>query len=573
MLKSHPLLLAALLTALLVASCAPAIPTATPAPILTEQPVIPVTGAATVQTIEIQLQNNPLQINAVLRGQLPDSGCTTISGVDQVRDGNTIKLNVNTVTTNDPAVSCLQVLTPFEQVVALDVSSLQPGKYAVNVSGLEQSFEVPAGEAPAASLEQFRQVLVNALNARDYAKLKTLMEPSFTIAYWASEGSVISPDQAIEQLQRNLLNASSPIIADPKKDFVTLLRSDPVTSGAVEASFNCAISGEEYCVTIAGPNAVKASPLFTSGWGAQGKDEAILYLAKRANGEPYWHGILYAKDGFVKAEPTVIAQPVDTKAYATQVQYVRALQDVRMRSGPGTQFSIIGFIAAGQTGKVTGVNSNRSWWRVICPDGSLGSCWVSAASNLTSPADSPLPENIAYPTNVQYVMAQKDVNIYNGPSSQYSVIGFVAGGQTAKVTGVSADRNWWRVVCPVPVPGNCWVSADISQTRPVELGGKADVQSVEAVVIQGQPIQVDAIARGTLPDAGCTTIAGASQSRNGNTFIVVLTTKVNPNTMCAQVITPFEYVIPLDVSSLVPGHYIVDVNGVEGSFDLPVSYP
>ncbi len=573
MLKSRRFLLTTLMTVLLVASCAPAIPTSTPTPILTEQPVIPVTGTAIVQTIEIRLQNNPLQVNAVLRGQLPDSGCTTISGVDQVRDGNTFQLTVNTVTTSDPAVSCLTVLTPFEQVVPLEVSDLQPGKYAVNVNGLGQSFEVPASEVPAASVEQFRKVLVDALNARDYAKLKTLMEPSFTIAYWASEGSTISQDQAIEQLQRNLLNASSPIVADPEKDFVALLRSDPITAGAVEASFDCANKSAEYCVTIAGPNPVKASPLFTYGWGAQGKDEAILFLAKRSNGELYWHGLFYAKDGFLKAEPTVVVQPVDTKAYATQVKYVQALEDVRMRSGPGTQFSIIGFIAAGQTGKVTGVNSNGSWWRVICPDGSLGSCWVSAATNLTRPADSPLPDNTAYPTNVQYVMAQKDVNIYNGPSSQYSIVGFVAGGQTAKVTGVSADKNWWRVVCPVPVPGNCWVSADTSQTRPVDLGGKADVQSVEAVVLQGQPIRVNAIARGTLPDAGCTTIAGASQSRNGNTFVVVLTTKVNPNTMCAQVITPFEYVIPLDISSLVPGHYIVDVNGVEGSFDLPISYP
>jgi uncharacterized protein YraI len=571
--QSRSFLLAALVTILFLAACAPAIPTLTPAPIRTEQPVIPVTGAAIVQTIEIQLQNNPLQVNAILRGQLPDSGCTTISGVDQIRDGNTFRLTVNTASTNDPAVSCLQVLTPFEQVVPLDVKDLQPGKYAVNVSGLEQSFEVLASEVPAASVPQFRQVLVDALNARDYAKLKTLMEPTFTIAYWGAEGNSISLDQAIEQFQRNLLNASSPIVADPNKDFVALLRSDPITAGAVEASFNCADRNVEYCVTIAGPNPVKASPLYTSGWGAQGKDEAILFLAQRSNGEIYWHGLFYAKDGFVKAEPTVVAQPVDTKAYATQVQYVRALEDVRMRSGPGTQYSIIGLIATGQTGKVTGVSANRSWWRVICPDGSLGSCWVSAAANLTRPTDSPLPENTAYPTSVQYVMAQRDVNIYNGPSSQYSVVGFVAGGQTAKVTGVSADRNWWRVICPVPVPGNCWVSADASLTRPVELGGKADVQSVEAVVLQGQPLRVNAIARGTLPDAGCTTIAGASQSRNGNTFTVVLTTKVNPNALCAQVITPYEYAIALDVSSLVPGHYLVDVNGVEGSFDLPVSYP
>jgi uncharacterized protein YraI len=572
MAKSRSLLITILMFVLLTVSCAPTITTLTPAPILTEGPSIPVTGMASVGSAEIQIvSSDPLQINAILRGQLPDSGCTTISSVQQAREGNTFRMTLNTITTNDPAVSCLQVLTPFEQVVPLETGNLQPGQYVVNANGFEQSFEVPA-----ASVEQFRQVLLDALNARDYEKVKSLMEPSFTIAYWGSDGSANTPEQAIEQLQRNLLNASSSIVADPNKDFSTLVRSDPVTSGNMEASFACADKSDEFCVTIRGTNEVKASPLFTSGWGASGRDEAILFMAKRSNGEPYWYGLLYAKDGFVQPTPVVVAtQPatLDTKAYATQVKYVLALQYVRIRSGPDTRFNVIGFIAAGRTAKVTGVNANGAWWQVICPNNLVANCWVSAATDLTRPSNGPLPDNSAYPTSVQYVMAQRDVNIYNGPGSQYSVVGFVAAGQTAKVTGVSADKNWWRVVCPVPVPSNCWVSANTSQTRPIELGRKADVQSVEAVVLQTRPIQVNAIARGTLPDAGCTTIAGASQSRNGNTFIIVLTTKVNANVMCAQVITPFEYVIPLDVSSLVPGHYIVDVNGVEGSFDLPASYP
>ena len=550
MLKPSPLLFVTLITVLLVASCAPSIATPTPAPILTEEPSIPVTGSVVVQTMEIQLLGNPLQVNAILRGQLPDSGCTTISSIDQVRDGNTIKLAVNTVTTNDPAVSCLQVLTPFEQMVPLDISNLQPGKYIVNASGLEQSFELPSRSA-----EQLRQVLVDTLNARDYEKLKTLMEPSFMIAYWRSEGTTNTKEQAVEQLQRNLLHPTSPVSADPNKDLAALLGMDPVT--------------------IVGPGVVEVSPLFTSGWGAQGKDEAILFLAKRPNGEPYWYGLLFAKDGFAKPAPIVltpvVVTPVDTKAYATQVKYVLALQDVRMRSGPGTQFNIIGFIAGGQTAKVTGVNSDGNWWRVICPDNSTGSCWVSAARNLTSPSDGPLPDTTGYPTNVQYVMALRDVNIYSAPGDQFSIIGFVAAGQTAKVTGISADRNWWRVICPDGSVGSCWVTTAPDQTREADLTGKADVQSVEVQVLQTQPIQANAIARGMLPDAGCTTIAGATQMRNGNTFTIVLTTKKNPNVMCAQVLTPFEYVIPLEVSPLVPGFYIADVNGVEGYFDLPAS--
>ena len=549
MLKKTSLLFATIIV-LLAVSCAPVIATPTPAPILTEEPSIPVTGSAVVQSIEMQLLNNPLQVNAILRGQLPDSGCTTISSIDQIRDGNAFKLAVNTVTTNDPAVSCLQVLTPFEQVVPLDVSNLQPGKYTVTANGLEQSFEVPARNN-----EQLSQVLVDALNARDYEKLKILMEPSFMIAYWRSEGTANTKEQAVEQLQRNLLHPTSPVSVDRNKDLVSLLGVDPAT--------------------IVGPGVVEVTPVFTYGWGAQGKDEAILFLSKRSDGEPYWHGLLFAKDGFAKPAPVVltpvIVTPVDTNAYATQVKYVLALQDVRMRSGPGTQFNIIGFVAGGQTAKVTGVNSDRNWWRVICPDNSAGSCWVSAAANLTRPSDGPLPDTTAYPTNVQYVMALRDVNIHKGPGDQFSIIGFVAAGQTAKVTGISADRNWWRVICPDGSTGSCWVTTAPDQTREADLTGKADVQNVEVQVLQTQPIQANAIARGMLPDSGCTTIAGVTQTRNGNTFTIVLTTKKDPNVMCGQMLTPFEYVIPLEVAPLIPGFYIADVNGVEGYFDLPAS--
>ena len=550
MFKSAPILIAILIV-LLAASCAPVIPPSTPAPILTEEPVIPVTGPADVQSMEIQvLEGDPLQVNAILRGQLPNAGCTTISSVDQVREGNTFRLTVNTSTTNDPAVSCAQVLTPFEQIVALDVSSLPPGKYTVIANGIEQSFDLPARDAGL-----FSQALVDAIQARDFEKLKSLMEPTFTIAYWQSEGTSNTPEQAIEQLQRNLLSQSSQITADPNKNLAELLGMDPVT--------------------IVGPDALEIRPLFSSGWGPEGKDEAVLFIAKRSDGAYYWYGLLFGKDGFAKPAPSVATPtPVDTKAYATQVQYVLAQQDVNMRSGPGLQFKIINYIAAGQTAKVTGVSANGAWWRVICPDNTVGSCWVSAATNLTKPSNSPLPDQTSYPTNVKYVTALKDVNIYLGPGTQFSIVGLVKTGETAQVLGVNADKRWWQVPC-LADEVKCWISADPKLTQPTGLSSLADVQSVEVQVLQSYPIVVNAIARGMLPDAGCTTIAGATQSRSGNSFTVTLTTKRDPLALCAQMLTPFEYTVPLDVSGLMAGRYNVNVNGVFVSFELPppVSYP
>jgi hypothetical protein len=272
------------LIAALVSAC---IPVATPAaPTPADTSTAPSASVALVQSIEIQiLESHPVQVNAVARGQLPDAGCTTIASVDQVRDGNTFKITLRTTT--DPLALCAQALTPFEQVIPLDVRDLPPGEYVVNVNGVEQSFELPAQDA-----SNFDQVLVEALNARNYDLLKTLMGDPFMIGYWLSEGTSNTPEQAIELFKMNLLNSSAPIVADPNKDLVALLGTDPVT--------------------IVGPGVIEARSLFTSGWGSEGKDEAVLFIAKQPDGSLYWHGFLFAKDGFEKSVPTQPADPTAT---------------------------------------------------------------------------------------------------------------------------------------------------------------------------------------------------------------------------------------------------------------------
>lgn len=456
----------------LLSSCAPIPATPSPAPASTVAP--PTVSAAVVQSVEVQiLDSEPLQVNAIIRGQLPDGGCTTISSVDQVRNGNTI--NIQLMTTTDPLAICTLATTPFEQIVPLDVSNLPPATFTVKANGVEATFELLPRDPSA-----FQQVLVDALNRRDYELQKILMDRTFMIGYWLSEGTENTPDDAIQQLQTNLLSPTTPITPDYNKNLRDLLGTDPVT--------------------ILRPEIGEASPVFVTGLGAEGKDEGILFVAKQPDGGLYWHGLLFAKDGFAQPEPEPIPTlPVDMNAYQTNVKYVMALQDVNIRSGPGTQFRSLSYIAEGQTAKVTGVSANGNWWRVICPDDSVGSCWVSALSSLTRETDGPPPE--------------------------------------------------------------------------IPPATKADVQSVEIQILESFPVQANAIARGQLPDAGCTTIAGVNQSRSGNTFTVTLTTKVDPNAMCSQVITPFENVIPLDVSSLLPAQYIVNVNGVEASFELPNIQP
>lgn len=73
----------------------------------------------------------------------------------------------------------------------------------------------------------------------------------------------------------------------------------------------------------------------------------------------------------------------------TPVQYIMAQTDVRIRKGPGTQYGIIGQLFGGQMAAVTGITKDDGWWRVVCPDGTTGNCFVSALPSLTQPTTAP----------------------------------------------------------------------------------------------------------------------------------------------------------------------------------------
>jgi hypothetical protein len=73
----------------------------------------------------------------------------------------------------------------------------------------------------------------------------------------------------------------------------------------------------------------------------------------------------------------------------TQVRYVLALKDMTIYGGPGMTYEPIGPVFGGQIALVTGVSADESWWRVICPDDTVGDCWVSADPELTEPATPP----------------------------------------------------------------------------------------------------------------------------------------------------------------------------------------
>jgi inhibitor of cysteine peptidase len=101
--------------------------------------------------------------------------------------------------------------------------------------------------------------------------------------------------------------------------------------------------------------------------------------------------------------------------------------------------------------------------------------------------------------------------------------------------------------------------------------GLAGVESIEIMLLESFPVQVNVVVRGNLPDS-CTEIAEIDQGTDleDETFWVEITTVRTTDEPCAQVLVPFQESVPVDVQGLPAGTYTVDVNGVEGTFTLEV---
>ena len=103
-------------------------------------------------------------------------------------------------------------------------------------------------------------------------------------------------------------------------------------------------------------------------------------------------------------------------------------------------------------------------------------------------------------------------------------------------------------------------------------GGLARVEGLRVEVRGQRPASAWLVVSGTLPDA-CTRLESPHVQRMGGVFEIVLETRRPFGASCAQVLTPFERRIRLDVDPAVSGAYVVTVNGVTESFAVHVIDP
>jgi len=209
---------------------------------------------------------------------------------------------------------------------------------------------VPTPPLPCPTASELLQTIVSALNAKNFNAAQTTMGTSFGMAFWQSQALTLTTDQAVQQLQ-SYIGASTQLVPDSNKDLITLL-------GGVNPYSNMHL------------DPAKSQALYVSGWGLDGKGEAILFVTQGLDGRNHWDSVLVAPTGFAPqttgvpyavigiAPGDVLAIRVDAGANQPQIgSFPREAVNV-MRTGPTVNAD------------------NATWWEVLNPSGGVG--WVNS---------------------------------------------------------------------------------------------------------------------------------------------------------------------------------------------------
>ncbi len=140
----------------------------------------------------------------------------------------------------------------------------------------------PVETAPpnlSASLEDFKAALLKAIMDQDTAKLASWMTAPFLTGGWRADGSDTSPEDALQDLYTNYLGADNHLEWVEDADLPALMGGlDPLS--------------------MPRPEAAVIEAALVSGWGLDGRDEAILFISRLPDGSYKWHGWIVIKGGF-----------------------------------------------------------------------------------------------------------------------------------------------------------------------------------------------------------------------------------------------------------------------------------
>ena len=179
----------------------------------------------------------------------------------------------------------IRILAPLFVIFALSLSgcaqAIQPVTTNENVPTPVTTDPADAVDNPDIFVdpESFLPALLQALTAHETGKLQQWMTNPFLESTWRFNQSEISPDEAIYFLYADQLGTENKLELVKDADLKALLGGvDPLSIPGSE-------SGVMYAYLV-------------SGWGKDGRDEAILFITKEPADNLKWHGWMQVKGGF-----------------------------------------------------------------------------------------------------------------------------------------------------------------------------------------------------------------------------------------------------------------------------------
>lgn len=216
---------------------------------------------------------SPIPVHAVASLRLPNT-CAQLGEVRLAREANTFHIWL--IADIADREDCSADSIPFLARIPLNIVNLPEGSYVVDINGTTASFDPRTVPAATTETQAFENLLMAAVTAKNIHEMKSLMQEDFIVAYWRSESVTYPAPEAAAQLAENYL---------------------PSSSAPTFHSFE-AVPGFDLAA-MAGPEVELVSTLHATGLGADADSEALLLIARRADGSLYWHSILITHDGFV----------------------------------------------------------------------------------------------------------------------------------------------------------------------------------------------------------------------------------------------------------------------------------
>ncbi len=117
-------------------------------------------------------------------------------------------------------------------------------------------------------------------------------------------------------------------------------------------------------------------------------------------------------------------------------KYIVTATTLRIRSGPGTNFSILGLLNRDMV--IEGGEIQGDWMRVTAPDGKTG--WSNRAY-LEFVNEPPPPDS----GTVNYRVDATTLNLRKGPGLSFAIVGTLKLGETVSGLAISGDNQWAQV--------------------------------------------------------------------------------------------------------------------------------